>query len=112
MGGAIWGSRPSHPTSDVQGRGSGRSPGLMSREGGVPYHVTYPIMHVMYQRPLQNTDACDNITFPQLCLGVVKIGPLGWGVGNGRYSRFGSGEFSGDPIPGDPKFSCLGGHHK
>ena len=29
----------------------GRSPGLMSREG-VPYHVTYPTIHVMYLSPV------------------------------------------------------------
>ena len=47
---------------------------------GVPYHVSYPMMHVMYL-PLSlspwtewPTDICENITFPQLCLRVVNIG--------------------------------------
>ena len=47
----------------------------MSGEGrGVPYHVTYPMMHVMYltNPPPGQTDACENITFPELRLLVVK----------------------------------------
>ena len=42
--------------------------GLMSKEeAGVPYHVTYPIMHLIlptYYYPCGQKDACENITFP------------------------------------------------
>ena len=31
--------------------------------GGGPYYVTYPIMHLVLP-PCEQTDACDNITFP------------------------------------------------
>ena len=31
--------------------GGVRSPGLMSGERGVPYHVTYPMIQVMYLTP-------------------------------------------------------------
>ena len=51
------------------GRGC-RSPSLMSREMKVPYHVTYPMMHLMLPTPRQ-IDACENITFPQPRLWVV-----------------------------------------
>ena len=43
-------------------------PGL----GGVPYHVTYPMMHGMLPTSLI-PDAGENITFPQLLLRAVKI---------------------------------------
>ena len=32
--------------SVTTGKDGGRSPGLMSRAGEIPYHVTYPMMHV------------------------------------------------------------------
>ena len=34
----------------------GRSPGLMSRRGWVPYHVTYSMMHLMLTTPPLGTD--------------------------------------------------------
>ena len=39
----------------------------------VPTHVTYPIMHLMLPTytPREQTDACENITFPQLRLRAV-----------------------------------------
>ena len=40
--------------------------------GGYPYHVTYSIMLLMLPTYLHGqTDTCENITFPQLCLPVV-----------------------------------------
>ena len=41
--------------------------------GGVPYNVTYPMMHVMLPIPLpcKQTDAFENMTFPQLLLRAV-----------------------------------------
>ena len=33
---------------------------------GLPYHVTYPMMHLLLP------DACENITFPKLRLRVVE----------------------------------------
>ena len=50
----------------------------MRREGeglrsGGPYHVTYPMMCLMYQPPpCEQTDTCENITFSQLRLRVAK----------------------------------------
>ena len=58
----------------VAGEEGGRSPGLMSRGRGVPYHVTCPMMHVMYLPPREKTDTCENITFLQLRLQAVTIG--------------------------------------
>ena len=34
----------------------------MSGEGGSPYHVKYPIMHVPYPSLPEQTNACENIT--------------------------------------------------
>ena len=50
-----------------------RSPGLMSFD--VPYHVTYPMMHMMYLHPnaCEQADNRDNITFPKLRLRVVNV---------------------------------------
>ena len=40
---------------------------------GVPYHVTYPMMHVILPtHPRAQTDTSKNITFPQLLLQVVN----------------------------------------
>ena len=36
------------------------------RHGEYPYHVTCPMMHLMLPSPREQTDACENITFPQL----------------------------------------------
>ena len=58
------------------------SPGLMSGEGyptwpfqqGIPCHVTHPLMHLMLPTPpppCGETDACENIAFPQLLLWTV-----------------------------------------
>ena len=50
---------------------------------GVPYRVSYPMMHVMYLSLSLSpwiewpTDICENITFPQLCLRVVKLEGFG-----------------------------------
>ena len=63
---------------------AGGSPGLMSigegapyltcpGGGGVHYHVAYPMKYLMLLMPCEQTDACGNITFPQLCLRAVKI---------------------------------------
>ena len=49
-------------------------PGSMSGEGA-PYHVTYPMMHVMSptnRPPCGQADACENITYPQLVLRAVS----------------------------------------
>ena len=41
---------------------------------GVPYHLTYPMMHLMLPTPLNRmTDTCENITFQQLHLRAVII---------------------------------------
>ena len=32
-------------------------------QGGWPYHVTYPMMHLMLPTPNGQTDSCENITF-------------------------------------------------
>ena len=60
--------------------GGGRShmsPGLMPEVGGgrVPYHLTYSMIHVTHLRPLPcgQTDAYENITFPELRLQAVTI---------------------------------------
>ena len=37
------------------------------------YDVTYPRMDVMLPRPRGQTQACENITFPQLLLQAVII---------------------------------------
>ena len=52
----------------VQGKGG--YPDLMSGGGGIPNHVTYPIMHALLLNPLLNrmTDIGENFTFPQLRL--------------------------------------------
>ena len=56
--------------------GGGRShmsPGLIPEVGGggrVPYHLTYSMIHVTY---LGQTDAYENITFPELRLQAVTI---------------------------------------
>ena len=44
-----------------------------SHVGGVPYNVTYSIMHVMLpiSLPCEQTDARESITFPQLLLRAV-----------------------------------------
>ena len=39
--------------------------------GRVPYHVTYPMMHLMSPNTCQQTDSCENITFQQLLLQAV-----------------------------------------
>ena len=53
---------------DVTSRG-GRSPGLMSGGRGCPYNVTYSMIYLMLPTPpCERTDACENITFPQLRL--------------------------------------------
>ena len=47
---------------------------LLFGKGGVPYHVTYPMMHLMLPTPPHwQTDSCENITFPQLRLQAVII---------------------------------------
>ena len=56
----------------------------MSKEGGkfqvcclgegVPYHVTYPIMHLMLPNTPEQTDTCENIAFPQLHLRAIITG--------------------------------------
>ena len=50
---------------------------MMPREEGVPYHVTYPMTHLMlpipHPSPCEQTDACENITFPKLRLRVVTM---------------------------------------
>ena len=44
--------------------------------GRVPYHVSYPMMHVMLPSPLSLVDRMidtrENIAFPQLLLRVIK----------------------------------------
>ena len=44
---------------------------------GIPYHVTYPMIHVMFLQPPppppEQTDARENIIFPQLRWRAVKI---------------------------------------
>ena len=59
------------------------TPGLMpkgwSDVQGVPYHVTYAVMHVMFLPPTPNrmTDAYENIVFPQLhWRAVMKFVPV------------------------------------
>ena len=68
-----------HVSSDHQHRSMSLaegSPGLMSRRegyptwsilGGIPYHVTYTMMHLMLPTPSphEQTDSCENITFQQ-----------------------------------------------
>ena len=79
------------PRSDVQGKEEGcRYLDLISvkrdvprlhvqgKEEEAPYHVTYPMMHVLYlltlyPPPNRMTDACENITFPQLRLQILQI---------------------------------------
>ena len=58
-------SSDDHQMSIVGGRSGGR---------WVPYHVIYPMMHVTYLPPPVKTDACENITFPQLRLRLVIWG--------------------------------------
>ena len=56
-------------------RGGSRSPGLMLG-GGLPYHRTYLMMHLMSSNPNSfygQTDACEDINFPQLNLWAVKM---------------------------------------
>ena len=61
------------------GEGSGEGGGVGSTSDvcgvGVAYNVTYLMMHVIYQPPPPNrmTDACENITFPQLRLQAVYM---------------------------------------
>ena len=59
-----------HLQMSLAGRRS-RSPGLMFQR--VPYHVPYPMMHLILCTPLHRgqTHACENITFPQLRLRAV-----------------------------------------
>ena len=56
--------------------GRGTSPGLMSKRKGVPYHVTYSMMHfdVTSHHPYTHgqTDTCENITFSKFRLRAVK----------------------------------------
>ena len=53
----------------VGSRGEGGRSQLSGGRWRIPYHVTYPKMHVMYLTPpREQTDACENITFPQLRL--------------------------------------------
>ena len=41
---------------------------------GVPYHVTYPMMHLMlHLHPCEEIAACENITSPQRYLRATKI---------------------------------------
>ena len=49
-------------------RGSGYVQGAgISREGvGISGGMTYPMMHVMLPPSYEQTDACENITFPQI----------------------------------------------
>ena len=61
--------------SGLISRGGGRSPCLMFR-GVVPYHRAYLMMHLMSPNPNSpcgQTDACEDITFPQLNLWAVKM---------------------------------------
>ena len=53
------------PRSDVHG--------VQYLTFGVPYHMTYPMMHLMLPSPHEQTDACEYITFPQRYLQAVKI---------------------------------------
>ena len=60
------------------GEGSGEGKGVGSTSDvcgvGVAYNVTYLMMHVIYQSPPNRmTDACENITFPQLRLQAVYM---------------------------------------
>ena len=48
-----------YPRSHVQGM------------GGVPYHVTYPMIQIMSPTPHGQTHACENITFSKLPLRTV-----------------------------------------
>ena len=66
-------------------------------QGGTPYHVTYPMMHVMLPTlppPPTQTDACENITFPQLRLWAVKMSGYNW-----VHKVFSIGEYSVDVNP-------------
>ena len=57
------------------GDGRGRVLRPMSGEGEerVPYHVTYPVMHLIFSAPPEQTDTCENTTFPKLRLRAVII---------------------------------------
>ena len=64
------------PRSDYHGKGGPRSdvqgvtlPDLSGRE--LSHHVTYPMMDLM-SPPHEQTNACENITFPQRYLRAVK----------------------------------------
>ena len=60
-------------TRCVSGMG-GRKSQVRYLGEGLPYHMTYPMMHVMYLTPSRGqTDTCENITLPQPRLREVKI---------------------------------------
>ena len=54
--------------------GEGWRGGEEGRSKGVPYHLTYPMMHLMLppSSPCVQTDACENSTFPKFRLYSVK----------------------------------------
>ena len=61
------------------GRGGYITRGWVCQGGGYiqngwvcPGGMTYPMMQVMLPPPCEQTDACENITFPQLPLRAVK----------------------------------------
>ena len=62
-------------------RGAGEVVCYLTFSGdGVPYHVTYPMMHLMILAqppPCKQTDACESITFPQRYLRTVEMFLLG-----------------------------------
>ena len=68
------------PKFDVQGEGAQVWCPEGRREGGYTtwpfpggaYNVTYPMMHLMLPSSCEQTDACENITFPQAYLRAVK----------------------------------------
>ena len=57
-----------HQMSVAEGVGPG------SGVQGVPYHVTYPMMHLMLLIPYGETDihTCEDFSFPQLLLRPVN----------------------------------------
>ena len=51
------------------------------------YHVTYPMIHLMLPNttPVNRTDACENITFPQLRLRAITTSQSSKGATDHRF---------------------------
>ena len=58
-------------TSHVQGVGGCMGSRAFVLGEGVPYHVIYPMTWISYRPFCEQTDACENVSFPKLRLRVV-----------------------------------------